>query len=290
MPVLDVRLARRLLACLALVLIAGCTRLDLAYRNVDWLVPWSLRDYVTLDKAQKARLDAGLKAHLAWHCRTQLPAYAQWIDRARALVDARPVKPDQVASQLLEMKNAVHQVAVRITPDAIELARSLSDEQVAQVNTRLDEDKAKWKEDYLDPPLQEQVEDRAKRMQQRLQGWFGRLNAAQRARILAWSNELGGQNALWLGNRENWQTHFRAALANRGADDFPATLTALIQQREQFWSEAYHTSFDHSLNAFSRLLADLLNDAEPAQRERVRQRLDELHQRFAEMPCKDAPA
>ncbi|GEM_PF-169765 len=289
MPVLNVRLATCLLITLVLLLNA-CTRLDLAYRSVDWLVPWTLRDYVSLDKAQKSRLDAALKRHMTWHCRTQLPTYVEWIARARALTETLPVKPEQVARQLLDMKEAVHPVAVRITPDAIELARSLSDEQVAQIFKRLDEDKANWQEDYLDPPLQEQIEDRARRMQQRLQGWFGRLDAAQRARVLAWSKELGGQNALWLGNRENWQNHFRAALAKRGEADFPQRMTDLLQHRERFWSDAYRASFDQALNAFSRLLADLLNDAKPAQRERVRQRLEDLRQRFADMSCKELAA
>ncbi|WP_263146820.1 DUF6279 family lipoprotein [Pseudomonas sp. RIT-PI-AD] len=285
MPVPDVRLVKHLLLCLGLILASACTRLDLAYRNVDWLVPWSLRDYADLDKAQKGRLDASVKRHLAWHCAHQLPAYVDWLGRARDLSQSTKVDPTQVAAQLREMREAVQAVAVRITPDAIELARSLSDDQVAQIGVRLDEDRRKWQEDYLDPPVQEQIEARAKRMQKRLQGWFGRLTPEQRQRVLAWSTELGAQNSLWLGNRENWQKHLREALARRADADFPAQLTELLQNREQFWSEAYQASFEHSLQAFASLLADLLNTAEPEQREHLRQRLDELRQRFADMPC-----
>ena len=32
------------------LLLGSCSRIDLAYRNLDWLIPWKLGDYVALDK------------------------------------------------------------------------------------------------------------------------------------------------------------------------------------------------------------------------------------------------
>ena len=44
-----------LLLCLSL-LISACSRAGLAYRNLDWLVPWRLNDYLNLDSQQQAWL------------------------------------------------------------------------------------------------------------------------------------------------------------------------------------------------------------------------------------------
>ena len=54
----------RALACrwlcllLALLMLAACSRLELAYRNLDRLIPWRLDDYLSLDRAQRDWLDA----------------------------------------------------------------------------------------------------------------------------------------------------------------------------------------------------------------------------------------
>ena len=47
-------LRKPLLLLLALALLLGaCSRVDLAYRNLDWLIPWKLDDYLALDEQQR---------------------------------------------------------------------------------------------------------------------------------------------------------------------------------------------------------------------------------------------
>ena len=62
-----------LIACSALLL-AGCG-LRFAYSQLDWLLPWYLRDYVTLNAGQRSELDVRLAGLLDWHCRSHLPEY-----------------------------------------------------------------------------------------------------------------------------------------------------------------------------------------------------------------------
>jgi hypothetical protein len=64
---------RPLVLLAALLLLAACSRLDLAYRNLDLVIPWWIGNYVSLEPSQKAWLEPRLQRHLAWHCRTQLP-------------------------------------------------------------------------------------------------------------------------------------------------------------------------------------------------------------------------
>src|SRR6218665_176413 len=78
----DIR--RRFLSLPLLALLAGislltaCSRLDLAYRNLDWLLAWRIDSYLDLDAEQKAWLKPRISQHLAWHCSTQLPQLADW--------------------------------------------------------------------------------------------------------------------------------------------------------------------------------------------------------------------
>ena len=83
---------RSLLLLIALgMLLAACSQVGLVYRNLDWLIPWQLDDYLSLNREQKAWLKPRLQAHLEWHCSSELPRYIDWLQRSEALIEqARP--------------------------------------------------------------------------------------------------------------------------------------------------------------------------------------------------------
>lgn len=111
------RLSKSLLTALAFALaLAACSRIDLAYRNLDRLVPWSLNDYLAMNREQKALLDDRLKQQLAWHCKTQLPGYLDWLDRVRSMVADDQVTDQALQQRTLEARQAIGRVAEAITP------------------------------------------------------------------------------------------------------------------------------------------------------------------------------
>ena len=72
-----IRSLRFSLSFALLLALAGCsTGLRLAYQNLDRLAMWTLDDYVSLDKAQKAAFRREFSALQAWHRSTELPLYA----------------------------------------------------------------------------------------------------------------------------------------------------------------------------------------------------------------------
>lgn len=267
------------------LLLGACSRFGLAYRNLDWLIPWRLNDYLSLTSDQKAWLKPRLQAHLDWHCRSELPRYLDWLQRIQALLDQpRPSAP-QLAAQLAEFDAALKRITVRITPTAIELLQGLDPQQVAELYAALDEDNREDREDFLEPPLALQISERAERMEQRLRPWLGRLHAGQRARIAQWANDLGEQNRLWLDNRLRWQTELRAAVEARRGADFPARLTRLLQERESFHDADYRVAYARARQALAELLSDLLGSADASQRERLTHRLRDLRRDLTEQNC-----
>ena len=149
------------------LLLSACSRVGLAYRNLDWLIPWKLGDYVALTSEQSAWLKPQLQEHLAWHCSVELPRYLDWLQRSQQALSSRD--SELMASQLADFEQAMQRIAVEITPSAIELLRGLSPRQVDQLLAAMDEQNAKLREEFLEPPVQEQVSRRAERMEERLQ-------------------------------------------------------------------------------------------------------------------------
>ena len=216
---MPVRLPIALLVAAACALaLAACSRMDLAYRNLDRLVPWSLNDYLDMNREQKTLLDERLQTHLAWHCQTQLPGYLDWLDRVRDMVAKNQVTDLALQQRTAEARQAIGRVAEEITPSASELLRGMTDAQVAEMRSAFADDIRERQKEYVDTPLTEQIASRSERMEKRLSGWFGKLNDAQRQRVYAWSQALGDQNRQWIANRQHWQQQLLLAMSQRNDD------------------------------------------------------------------------
>ncbi|MCZ4324055.1 DUF6279 family lipoprotein [Pseudomonas anguilliseptica] len=273
-----------LLLCLSL-LISACSRAGLAYRNLDWLLPWRLNDYLNLDSQQQAWLKPRLQTHLQWHCSAELPRYIDWLHTTESIL-AQP-QPDsaQLLEQFAQFDAALKRIGIEITPTAIELLQGLSEQQVSELYAALDEDNLEDRQDFLDPPLTTQISERQTRMQERLRPWLGRLNKAQTEHIADWANSLGEQNRLWLENRQLWQAELRKVVAERDSADFAERLTSLLQQRERFYSDEYRASYGRSRQALATLFSQLLSSSDKTQRERLSHRLHDLRRDLAEQQC-----
>lgn len=273
-----------LLLCLSL-LISACSRAGLAYRNLDWLVPWRLNDYLNLDSQQQAWLKPRLQTHLQWHCSAELPRYIDWLQTTESILAQPQPNSAQLLEQFAQFDAALNRIGVEITPSAIELLQGLSEQQVSELYAAIDEDNLEDRQDFLDPPLATQISERQTRMQERLRPWLGRLNTAQTDHIATWANSLGEQNRLWLENRQLWQAELRKVVAERDSADFVERVTRLLQQRESFYSDEYRASYGRSRQALATLFSQLLSSSDEAQRERLSHRLRDLRRDLAEQQC-----
>ncbi|WP_313059641.1 DUF6279 family lipoprotein [Pseudomonas rhodesiae] len=274
---------------LSLVL-AGCNRVGLAYRNLDVIIPWTLNDYLDMNAGQKSWFNDTLKEHLAWHCTTQLPGYLDWLDRLQQMVDANQVTDAALQTRTVEAKQAIAEVAREITPSAIELLQGLDDEQVEDMNAALAKDLRKRQDEYLKPPLQQQIKERAERMRKRLDSWMGPLSPSQQARVLAWSVALGEQNEQWIGNRAHWQAQFIDAVQQRRSADFPQKMQQLLVDRESLWTPQYRAAYVQTEAQARSLIVDLMADSTPQQRLKLTQKINGVRSDFKALKCLKAAA
>ncbi|KAF1309246.1 Hypothetical protein BLX42_20425 [Pseudomonas sp. SG-MS2] len=280
------RLSKALIIATAFALaLVACSRIDLAYRNLDRLVPWSLDDYLAMNRDQRSLLDERLKQHLAWHCTTELPGYLDWLDRVRSMVAEGQVTDQALQQRMNEARQAIGRVAEAITPSAAELLRGMSDAQVAQLGEALREDISERQEKYVDTPLPKQVARRAERMEKRLTPWFGELTAAQRQRVQTWAQALGDQNRQWIANRAHWQQQLMMAMNQRSDESFEPRLAQLLQRKESLWTAQYRAAFENSEQQTRSLLIDLLQQSSPAQRQYLQGRLAKVRTDFSELKC-----
>jgi len=265
--------------------IAACTRVGLAYRNLDVIIPWTLSDYLDMNRQQKDWLNERLKEHLRWHCTTQLPGYLDWLNRLQTMIETNQITDAELQARTQEAKQAIAETAREITPSAIELLQGLDDKQVAEMNDAFAKDLRKRQEEYLKPPLEQQIKERSKRMEKRLNAWLGPLSPTQLQRVMAWSSALGDQNKEWIANRVHWQQQFSAAVAQRQSPQFPQQIETLLVDRESLWTPAYREAYAHTEAQARALLVDLMAESTPFQRQRLLQKIEDMRKDFTDLKC-----
>ncbi|WP_449441076.1 DUF6279 family lipoprotein [Pseudomonas migulae] len=280
----------RWLKCIAVALtlslaLGACSRVGLAYRNLDVIIPWTLSDYLDMNGEQKGWFNERLKEHLSWHCTTQLPGYLDWLDRLQVMVETNQVTDNALQTRTQEAKQAIAQTAREITPSAIELLQGLDDKQVAEMNDAFAKDQRKRQQDYLKPSLDQQIKERGERMEKRLKDWLGPLSPTQRQRVVAWSNALGDQNTQWIANRAHWQKQFSAAVAQRQSPEFPQRIETLLVNRESLWTADYRKAYANTEAQALSLFTDLMAESKPTQRERLLKKIEGVRKDFNDLKC-----
>ena len=280
------RLALCLVLLTTLFALGACSRVGLAYRNLDLLIPWSLNDYLSMTDSQRSHFDAQLDEHLYWHCVEQLPRYRQWLASVQQMTASPQVREADLEARFDEAKTAIDEIALRITPSTVQMLRDLDDKQIRELARSLDDDVAERREKYVDIPLDKQIALRAERMEKRLATWYGPLNPSQKARLQRWSRELGANNSQWIENRALWQAKLKAALAERHTPGFEERIADLLQRRQHHWTPEYRAIFAQAEAAAQALLLDIHRDADEAQRQRLQTRLTQLRADFDKIQCK----
>jgi hypothetical protein len=265
--------------------LGACSRVGLAYRNLDVIIPWTLSDYLDMNGEQKSWLDERLKEHLSWHCTTQLPGYLDWLDRLQTMIATNQVTDAALQARAQEAEQAIAETAREITPSAIELLQGLDDKQVAEMNDAFAKDRRKRQAEYLKPTLDQQIKERSARMEKRLNDWLGPLNNTQQQRVTTWSRALGDQNTQWLANRVHWQKQFSAAVAQRQSPQFPQRIETLLINRESLWTPAYRKAFANTEAQARSLFVDLMAASTPSQRERLLKKIDGVRKDFSDLKC-----
>lgn len=172
-------LARIIGALMVGALLAACSALKLAYNNLPEVGYWWLDGYVDFDDAQTPRVREQLQQLLAWHRRHELPKVAVLLQQAQALAPDE-ITPKQACELLDAFRARLLTVAERGAPAAAELARSLNEAQLQQIERKYQKINAAYAEDWLDRSPTQQREKRFDQLLDRSEDFYGRLDAGQR--------------------------------------------------------------------------------------------------------------
>jgi hypothetical protein len=286
----DGNMKKILALVIGLILLSACGP-KLYYPSLDWLIPWYVDDYISLEPDQSSRLRTQLARQLDWHCRTQLPEYAEFLLDLRREVDhsGRPVTVERLDTYKMRLIRYWNVLIHQISPDIADIMFSATDEQVDELFENLETKNRDIENEYVVPPPQKIIQNRQKRMQKRLNFWLGGLTEPQIKAVDAWNLQVEPIAADRVSYRRKIQAAGRHILENRtNPDELEAALRGLLTNAEEFRTENYQRKIDVNTQRTFELLAYMLETLTPNQRNHLSNRLESLAADLDQLSCDPA--
>ena len=265
--------ARLWVVALLLVFLAGCSSTRFAYNRLDFLVPWYLGDYVSLDRDQDRMLKAELRPFLDWHRQQELPRYIALLDRVEGKL-VRQLTPEDMVLLTEEAELAIYRLQDRALDWMLALGEELRDEQMAEFIAGLQEQQAEYEEKYLEREDAEFRSDSCERLQDNARRYIGRLQPDQKAELVTACAEMRRSDTLWLQARAQWIARLERILQREpGWQD---ALREALAQRGETVSDDYRSTYDHNARVIQLAVVGLLNSRSERQDAHLRRELGKL--------------
>lgn len=160
--------------------LSGCSAIRLAYNNLPEFTFWWMDGYVDFNGAQTPRVKDQLGALLAWHRKNELPRLVGLLQKAEAMAP-NDVTPDQVCALFDEGRARLMAAAEQAAGPGAELAMSLGDAQLQNIERKYAKNNADYASDWLEKSPDKVHQKRYEQFLERNEDFYGTLDARQRA-------------------------------------------------------------------------------------------------------------
>jgi hypothetical protein len=279
---------RIILITLILIHLSGCGP-RFYYSQLDWLIPFFLSDYISLNSDQKSLLKARLQKQIDWHCKTQLLRYSATL---RALskdisnVD-HPIDAAKVNDYYLEFQGYWTILVRQVAPDLAEILKSATDAQIQELFDNLDKRSQEIRAEYIDVPPEELVKHREEQMMKALRRWLSDPKTEQEQAVAAWSKKLKPLGSEWLRYRDKIQEEIMHLLQQRkDLPDFEIRMTEILVNPERMRTIGFQEKTDFNTNLTIKLVVEINHLMTTTQRTHLLKRINSIADDFEQIKCK----
>ncbi len=269
---------RALFLILLLALTAACSTIRLSYNHADTLLYWWLDAYVDFEGEQSAWVKRDINALFQWHRKTQLHDYASLLGTFQRQLAGNPTQADLLADYR-ELRSRTEVLAMKAVPDMVDLARSLTPDQIAQMEERFNKKNEEYRRKFVSGSVEKRQEARYDKSMEQFKLWFGSFNDEQEKALRRASDARPLDGNLWLEERIVRQRKI-LALARKIQHDKPskeqtgAMITALLHEFFGRMDAPERKGFyDTYINATTTYILAVIKIATPAQKAHAQKRM-----------------
>ena len=274
---------RHSLAAGLVLLLCGCSAVQMAYRNVDTFLRYQANAYFDFEGVLADELDHRVGAFLAWHRARALPGYVRLLEEA-AMRGGNSLSREDLVWGYDAIRAQVGEALRVAALEAAPLLDRVGPEQIAHLERRLAEDNRKFARDFLAGTPEDRRKRRLKRNIERLEDWLGSLSEAQIERVRHYSDRAPATSAMRDRDRRRRQAELLAMLRAKQAG---RRLAEWAVNWERDRAPAYAEATRLQTEAYFELLLDLDKSFSAAQREHALRPLRGYAADFAELSRAD---
>lgn len=269
-------------AVLASLAIAGCSRVQFAYNNVDWLVLRQAKHYLDLDDSQRERVTRFLDVRMDLHRREELPLYVASLARIRQMA-ADGLSIEEVEWIRLDLQRLYERTMRETVPMISPVLLNLSDEQIDGLEIKMQEKNREYQQDKIAQPMEIRFARRSERNVKLVEFWTGDLRDDQLALIERRGNAMPTSAEYWLAYREGKQRQLLALIRRQASEQ------ELNEFLMDWWVElagipaALEREVAISQAGWARLVLDLDASLDKLQREHLLDKLDHFIDELREL-------
>ena len=186
------------------IVLAACSRVELAYDNADWWLARQVAGYLDLERDQRGLLRNDLAAYREYHQQARMPEILSFLESVDALLETSAPSRAAVAEQFDEAEALIRASASDALPLAVNTLQRLSASQIDGFEVSL----AEGRQTYVE----EIAPERPEQLEERLQDWLGKVRPAQTDLITQCSEQTPDVRDEWLRWRSQMDNRLVAAL------------------------------------------------------------------------------
>jgi hypothetical protein len=277
---------RALFLIVLLALTAACSTIRFSYNHGDTLLYWWLDAYVDFEGDQSDWVKRDIGELFQWHRKTQLHDYAALLGTFQRQLAGNPTQAD-LLGDYREMRSRTETLAMKAVPDMVDLARSLTPDQIAQMEERFKKKNDEYRRKFVSGSIEKRQEARFDKSMEQFKLWFGSFNKDQEAALRRASDARPLDSNIWLEERMLRQRKI-LALTRKIQQEKPskeqtgAMITALVHEFFGRMDAPERKGFyDSYLNSTTNYILTAIKIATPAQKAHAQKRMqgwiDELN-------------
>jgi len=258
-------------------LIAGCST-RFVYNQLDWLAPWYLDDYVTIENYQQDSFTSSLDSVLDWHRATQLTRYADFLATLSNDVEGT-VSETKLAKQVLELDDFIETLFTQFGTEFAPLIADMNPQQQAELIENLNDKNQEYQEEKVLIGQAESKKRSKEKVTDFLDDWLDGLKPNQAQMINQWSADIHWLTPDFYQNRQAWQAHLQDVFSEKGTNK-TERIADMFKDRRQFWSDSLTNKFSHNQQVTSAFVVNLMNSLDSNQKQSLLKNLKQYEADF----------
>ena len=273
----------QLIGLLGISLMLSSCSMRFTYNQLDWLLPWYIDDYVSVDAHQKPKLNHQINQFLSWHRSQQLPAYASFVKKLKSSIQSSPSK-QQIETLLYELEDLIDALYLGVGQHFVRMLTSLSTEQKEEFLHNLTEKNIDYAEDYVNVGESAARKMGLEKITDIYSDWLGELTSDQTKMIQRFAQRTQWMAPDFLHAKQKRTEAMRRVLFQaEGIDQNQDDLLTLFANRKVFWNNRLQQKFNENRTLLEEHLKQIFASLTPQQTKHLLDKLSEYRQDFLEL-------